>query len=124
MTGLVSPLVGQGVPSPRSSTLLAVGAGSLWATMREGFVERIDAGRGQVAEPVRLGSARPWGVTVWRDSVWVTNPDAGSLSQIDAKTGRLQGKPILLGFPATFVADGEAPWLLDPNELSVRRLEW
>jgi len=48
-----------------------------------------------VGRPIRVGRT-PVGIAVGHGSVWVANIDDGTVSRLDARNGRPQGKPILV----------------------------
>ena len=89
---------------------LAVGAGYLWATLRDrGQLERIEPKRLRHAV-VAVGS-NPAGVAVQGRSVWVANVASSTLTRVDAKTMRVREEiPVPLN-PFELATGGDAVWV-------------
>jgi len=77
---------------------LAVDRGTIWVTEESRHaVERFEAGSGQpIGAPIHTGP-EPWGLAVGGRSAWVGDTKTGTLTQIDARSGRIAGR--VAGFP-------------------------
>jgi YVTN family beta-propeller protein len=77
---------------------VAVGGGSVWAALPQvNSVVRIDPDRGRKAKGLISVGLGPTSVDYGRGSVWVANGTDGTVTQINARTGRVVGRPRLVG---------------------------
>lgn len=105
------------VPGPNGGRLV-IGAGSLWATDRDGNdVWRIDPSTGAVLAKVPVGST-PIDITLADGSIWVGNAADGTVSRIDPATNSVvatlhagAGDPNAVGAAPAMAAGGGALWV-------------
>jgi peptide/nickel transport system substrate-binding protein len=81
----------------------------------------LDADSGDVTGTIGL-EARPGSVAASADDVWVTNPDAGTVTRIEAKE-RVVHDPVPVGENPTGIAVGEdVVWVVESGGPSVSRI--
>jgi YVTN family beta-propeller protein len=81
----------------------------------------LDPDSGKLISSVELDD-RPGAVAASRDAVWVTNPDAGTVTQIDPSDQQVRDR-IRVGEHLTGIAVGfGAVWVVDTNTRSVSRI--
>lgn len=108
--------------SERPSVFGAVGFGSIWVgDFDKDEVRRYDENSGDLT--IAVSVAKPEGLVVAGDSVWVTNHRTGSVSRIDPATN-LVVATVELGRegasgPERIIAAGGNIWTGIPNELAV-----
>ena len=99
--------VGETIETPALSEEIAIAGGTVWlpGTTDDGYVERIAADTGQVnPQPLTIGT-QPDPVDSHGGFVWIGDEKEQALRKVDAKTGRVVGRPIELGaFPSKVVA--------------------
>jgi hypothetical protein len=77
---------------------LAVERGTIWVTEASRHaVERFDAGTGRALGAPIHTEPEPWGLAVGGPSAWVGDSKKGTLTRIDARSGRIEGR--VAGFP-------------------------
>lgn len=103
---------------------IRVALGAVWvANADDGTVVQLDPAAGrQVGGPIAVG-ARPVGLALGGDSIFVGNSD-GTLIEIDVKGRRAEGEPIDVGKRPVGVAVGEgAVWVANNGSGTVTRVE-
>jgi len=109
------------VPVPGFCQDVAAGGGSIWAALPEAnAVAHIDPRTLELIDKVRVGLG-PASLEYGRGSVWVANGD-GTVTRIDARSGRVRGKPVRVAKQVTDIAvAGREVWALAGNG-TLRRL--
>jgi DNA-binding beta-propeller fold protein YncE len=112
-------VIGKPIRLPSDGWNLAVGAKSVWVTQFAGNLIRIDARTGKIsakvsARPVYFGSA----ITFGGSFVWTGNDDerykqGSTVSKLDPRTNRTNGKPLVLGSPQSLGFGNGALWVAD-----------
>jgi streptogramin lyase len=112
------------IPVPALCQDVAVGGGSVWATVPQAnAVVRIDPVRGRKVTggliPVGLG---PASIGYGGGSVWVANSGDGTVTRIDGRTGKVTGRPIVVGKRLSdLTVSGRDVWVLRADGI-VRRI--
>jgi YVTN family beta-propeller protein len=89
---------------------LSVGAGYLWATLRDrGQLERIDPKT--LRHAVAAVGSNPAGVAVLGGSVWVANVASSTITRVDTKTMRVREEVEVPLNPFELASDGDAIWV-------------
>ena len=100
---------------------LAVGAGFLWATLRDrGQLERIDPKT--LRHAVAAVGSSPAGVAVAGGSVWVANVASSTLTRLDAKSLRIREEIEVPLNPFELAAGGDAIWVASLAEGDLTRV--
>jgi hypothetical protein len=114
-------VVGTPTRLPVDPWSIAVGAGSVWVTPNgaDGRLIRIDPRTGRIsarisARPVYFGSVIAFGAGF----VWTGNDDeryehGSTITKLDPRTGRVVGKPLVLGSPQSVAFGHGAVWVAD-----------
>jgi DNA-binding beta-propeller fold protein YncE len=95
----------------RDTGALAYGAGYLWVTVRDSdYLVRVDPHDGR---PASIAVDRgPAGVAVAGGRVWVANTASSTVTQVDARAGRVIGDPIPVPLnPYAVAADAGGAWV-------------
>jgi YVTN family beta-propeller protein len=101
--------------------------GAVWVTNTgSNSVVRIDVATGAAGKPIRVGRT-PYFLTADENSVFVANgaegPGGGTVSVLDARTGKPAGKPIKVGGVLRgIVSSGTAVWVADRRAGAVKRI--
>ncbi|WP_165188717.1 hypothetical protein [Caulobacter soli] len=111
---------------PEREGSLAVGAGSVWVTIRaddgSAAVARVDPVGGAILARIALPAGAS-SVVFGFGSVWVSSTDAGVVSRIDPKTNRVLST-IAAGARPRFMAVGrDAIWVMHLKNNAVSRLD-
>jgi YVTN family beta-propeller protein len=76
-----------------------------------------------VGSPIAVGN-NPRDVTSAGGFVWVANTDSGTVTRIDARTGRVAGDAIPVGEkPASIAAGAGSVWVSNSGDGTLSRLE-
>ncbi|HEX4690232.1 MAG TPA: BTAD domain-containing putative transcriptional regulator [Solirubrobacteraceae bacterium] len=90
---------------------IAVGDGAVWGTTSgDGRLWRVRARRHEVPASVAVGSGAAAVVATSR-AVWVANPVAGTVTQVDPDSMRVVRRLRLGGLPRSLAADGRSLWV-------------
>jgi DNA-binding beta-propeller fold protein YncE/predicted Ser/Thr protein kinase len=101
---------------------LAVGPRTVWATSAaDGTLSGIDPKTQEVISKWRVGRGVS-GVTIGAGSVWVTNPESGSVLRIDP-TGRVTARISVGGRPGAIVFGGGRIWVADEDGAGVTAID-
>jgi YVTN family beta-propeller protein len=111
---------------PEREGSLAIGAGSVWVTVRaedgSAAVARVEPVSGAILARIALPAGAS-GVVFGFGSVWVSSTDAGVVSRIDPKTNRVIAT-IAAGERPRFMAVGrDAIWVMHLKNNAVSRLD-
>ena len=104
------PLARARVPDP-SVAAIAVGDDAAWVAARGGTLWRVGGGPGRLSLGAIDLAPGLGDVAVGAGSVWVVNPLAGTLSQVDARTATLVRTVPLDGIPRSVAVDGSTVWV-------------
>lgn len=109
----VSPRLGrveQAISVAGAGNGVAAGAGSIWVTAaRRDAVARIDPVSNQLSW-IPVGDS-PTDVSVSGEVVWVVNSGAGSVSRIDARSGKVIATVAVPPRPNRIAVDGDSVWV-------------
>jgi DNA-binding beta-propeller fold protein YncE len=95
----------------------------LWVTNDENTVTRVDPRSGRVGPVVRVGNG-PIGLAAGDGRVWVANSDDGTVSRIDATSGRRIGSPVKVGgAPVAVTVTGGSVWVAGQETKSLTRID-
>jgi YVTN family beta-propeller protein len=95
----------------------------LWVTGRERSVTRVDPRSGKVGPSVEVGLG-PIGLAYDGKRVWVANSDDGTVSRIDATSGKRAGAPVRVGGgPIGVAVAGGSVWVANQDDLSLTRID-
>ena len=90
---------------------IAVGEDSAWATTTsDGKLWRVRAGRAESIGAIQMAPGIS-DVAVGRTGVWVTNPIASTVTQVDPETARIVRTVQLDGIPRSVAIDGDMVWI-------------
>jgi len=102
---------------------VAIGEGGVWVATGDGMVRRIDPRTRRLA-PGGAAVTGVAGLATGEGAVWATSTTAGTLVRIDPRTGRADGKPMVVGRGPTDVAvGGGAVWVADAVGGDVARVD-
>lgn len=108
---------------PGGAVRVAVAGDVLWVTGRENSVTRVDPDSGEVGPTVEVGSG-PIGLAYDGRRVWVANSDDGTVSRIDARTGKRAGDPVRVGRgPIGAAVSAGSVWVANQDDRTVTRID-
>jgi YVTN family beta-propeller protein len=88
------------------------GAGSLWASVGNDTIRRIDPASNTVVAEIAVGAGFRHEIAVGEGAVWVTNPDADTVSRIDPATNAVVATiPTAGHFPIGVTTTSGAVWV-------------
>ena len=114
---------GRPISVGRGPEAIAVGEGAVWVASGDDSVTRIDPTTGR-ARRASVQVADPAGIAAGEGSVWVTSGPDGTVTRIDPKTLRAEGKAIRVGGEPGDVAVGAAAvWVANGAGGTVTRID-
>lgn len=115
--------VGRPISVGAGPVAVAVGEGAVWVATGDGAVRRIDPSARRSLGP-RIAVSPPNGLAVGGGGVWVTSRRAGTVTRVDARSGRISGTPTRVGAGAAdiVVAFGSV-WVANADAGTVSRLD-
>lgn len=94
-----------------------------WVTNSERTVTRVEVPSGDADRPVNVGLG-PIGLAFDGELVWVANSEDGTVSRIDAGSGRQAGSPVRVGLGPVAVAYGaDSIWVANQDDGTVSRID-
>jgi streptogramin lyase len=115
-----------GEPTPVGGTALDIelDGAHAWVDLGEADqLARVDAG-GRLVARARDNGGDAFAIAVGFGSVWVTNYGLGTVTRVDAQTGRRVGPPIPVGADPKGVAVGDqAVWVATAGECSLTAID-
>jgi YVTN family beta-propeller protein len=102
---------------------IAYGAGALWiANTADGTVSRVDPGKHQVVQTIKVGSA-PESIAVWDKDVWVANSGDGTVSRINVDTNDVVQQITVGNLPTAVAAGASGVWVANSGDGTVDRID-
>ncbi|MEJ7891092.1 MAG: hypothetical protein WKF94_00430 [Solirubrobacteraceae bacterium] len=104
-------------------TAVTVSAGTVWvADQAGGKVVRVDPRRRRrIGRPVAVGDA-PVAIAGGTGAVWVAGGD-GTVRSLEARSGRLEGRPVRLPGATGIAVDAGGVWVTDHDAGTVTRID-
>ena len=98
-------------PVDKTPCELMAARGSLWVVTQSGVLDRVDPSSGKVIARVQVGAMSYEAVDAF-GSIWVTNRNTRTLTQVDPANNRVIGTALISGiYPGGIVGAGGALWI-------------
>jgi len=108
----------------REGVVRVVTAGdALWVSNREQTITHVDPGSEEIGPTVDVGLG-PIGLAFDGERIWVANSDDGTVSRLNASSGRSAGEPVRVGRGPVALAFAEGSlWVANQDDKTLTRVD-